>query len=147
MKYKLEDVSKLHYAYHSLKERSVPLTGEIIKGVTIPAKKSKAGYWLGRLEAAIKPIAEIVEERRKALIKEMGEEIKKDDEGTGEYKLAPKNVEAFNKNIKALLAEEEEINFCPLKYEHLDDLALPEEFWGAIVPFLTEPEDEPKKNK
>lgn len=146
MKYKLDQIVKLSSAYSSLKERTVNLTGEVLKGVVIPAKKSKAGYWIGRLESVVMPLNESVLERRRALFKEMGTEIMdKEGKGTGTFDIVAEQKENFNKAIKDLLNEEEEINFCPLKYEHLDDLALPEEFWGAIVPFLSEPVEEEKK--
>jgi len=131
----------------NIKDRTVKATGAVIEGVKIPAEKSKAGYWLGRLEDKISSIEKSYLKQREELLKQLGikEEVEKEVKGekkmipTGNYLIPDEKAEEFNSAIEAILEIKEETLSSPIEYELLEGIAFPQSFWTAIIPFVTEP--------
>lgn len=123
--------------------------GDIIKGVIIPASKSKAGFWLGRLQTKLEVIRKDFIKSQEALIKELGESMTesiKDEEGNskeivipGQFVVKKDKVTEYNKAIVDIYTQEEEIIVDKLAFEDLEGIAFPASFWAPMSLFINDP--------
>lgn len=134
--------------FECLRERTVQKTGEVLKPVVIPSEKSKAGYWLGKLEDKCASIKKTFAKQQEKLIIDLGEPImveKKNEKGvvesvdSGNKQVKAENMSKYTEAIDQMYEVEEEISFLPLDYELIEGIAFPQSFWSAIFPFISEP--------
>lgn len=139
-----------------LKERENKRTGEVYKGIVIPAQKPRTGYWIGRLEDYLASIFKQYNTQHDEIVKKLGEPVmvkkvdpkddtKMIDVNTGGHRVKEENMIEYREAVKKLQETEEQIPINALDFEMFEGIDFPQEFWTAMIPFMSEPKSDKKE--
>lgn len=101
----------------------------------------KLAYRMQKIAGQLETEIRTVEKLRIDLVKKHG----KQDEKTGNYLVPPDKMEALQKEYDGLLDVKVETNIQKIPFECLEGLKLSPLDMNAIIAFLEEPKDAPKK--
>lgn len=138
-------IRKCLTAFNEIQKTKERKDGEkTIEALFIPHDKSKAGYWLGRLEEKVTSIRTGLVKQESEVMKQLGtpatEKIGENEVPIpGKFLFEQNKIEAYNQAISDLQDIEEEIEFCPLNFEIFEGVGGPASLWSALAPFLTVP--------